>query len=201
MAIKLHSLKRWETLVPGSAVIFDHGTGYGERRVRLSVNCQRETVLMYETEDGEDFLAVAPAGLETVEFSVAGKVAVFAADPKASFKYQTAELEPTHSEVVDPRIFTKIANRRHRNPELEEIMMRMNRNMEMRMAEQAKFFEQALERRRQEEKNGQSIELVKTDAPGATPVSGIGKLPQEGEPVQTGTGEAASEGEGSPNGS
>ena len=195
MTIKLNSLDRWNALERGQAIIFEKQSNDSERRVRLHLNLAGQTTFYVENEDGPRFLCVAGPGLETVEFAIAGKVAVMADEAAGEVQYQTAEGEPTFATVVDPVIFTKIANRRHRNPELEEVMYRMQLNMERRLAQQASEIEAALERRRQEEENGRPTETVVSDAPGAS-TGPSGAPVQSQEPPADGGGEGAGTGEG-----
>lgn len=191
MTIKLNSLSRWHDLPNGSAILFEKGSSNGERRVRLHLNLENRTLFFIEDDNGPRFLAVAGPGLETIEFSHDGRFGIFAEAASGPVQYQTSEVEPTHAEVVDPAIFTRIANRRHRNPELEEIMYRMQMNMERRFAQQADEFEAALERRRKEEENGPAADIVKTNAPGATSAGEGGNVVPESEPVEPGSGENA----------
>lgn len=177
MTIKLGSLSRWKLVLANSTEsVTLPGRGDVERRIRLHVNCAAATAFyrVIDGTDDEQLLASVPAGLHTLEFSASGDVEWFAATDSHNSQvwYQTADLEPTYSTVVDPVIFTKIANRRHRNPELEEVMYRMHLNVERRLAAQAEEFEAALERRRQEEDHGRPTETLVSDAPGA--VAGTG---------------------------
>ncbi|MFU0507251.1 hypothetical protein [Pseudaminobacter sp. NGMCC 1.201702] len=180
----MNSLARWQ-MYSGDAVVLPGVDG--ERRIRLHVNCEHETAF-YRTwgEVGavEQLIAVVPPGVETIEFAAGGDVAWIAV-PRDGGQvwYQTADGEPTFVRVVDPVIFTKIANRRHRNPELEEMMYRMQQNMERRLAQQAGEIEAAFERRRLEEANGRPAETVVTDAPGAAANAGGAEV-QSPEPVQ-----------------
>lgn len=193
MAIKLNSLARWYDLAENQSIHFHKGSANGERRIRLNLNMAGQTTFYIKDESEKvRFLTVAGPGLETIEFSASGCVDVFAHDGAGYVQYQTSEIEPTHSEVIDPAIFTKIANRRHRNPELEEVMYRMQANMERRFAQQADEFEAALERRRQEEINGRPTEQVKSDAPGTVTPG------QNGSPVAEPQPGSANPGEGSP---
>lgn len=190
MTIKLNSLARWR-LYRGEAFTL-HGRD-GERRIRLHVNCERETAFYRVHGDDEQLLAVVPAGVETIEFSAGGDVSIIALPrDDGQVWYQTADVEPTYSTVVDPVIFTKIANRRHRNPELEEMMYRMQLNVERRLAAQAEEFEAALERRRQEEEHGRPTETLVSDAPGTAAGSGVEEVrasePAAPEPGETSGG-------------
>lgn len=186
MTIKLNSLDRWKLLGGNQLVLAGDELGT-ERRVRLHVNSAEEHALYVTDVDGEQrLLTVVPAGLETVEFWASGRLGIVSDAPEgAEIWYQTAETEPTHVEVRDPVIFTKIANRRHRNPELEEIMYRMQANMDRRLAQQSEEFEAALERRRLEEVNGRQPETIETKAPGAAANAGSGAV-SASEPLEPG---------------
>lgn len=179
MAVKLNSLARWAYLDPKEAISFD-GDPLRERLIRLQLNLEAVTSFyITDGERGTNFLCTMAEGVDVLEFYCAGKFSVFAEEGSGVVHYQSADLEPTFSEVVDPVIFTKIANRRHRNPELEEMMYRMQENMERRLEQQAHEFDAALQRRRQEEENGRSAEIVISNAPGASSGSGSGTVPEE----------------------
>ncbi len=195
MTIKLNSLARWNTLAAGQAIVFESPSNDGERRIRLHLNVSHPTALYAEDESGPRFLCVVPTGVETVEFFAAGKIAVFNEDGDCEVHYQTAESEPTFAEVIDPVIFTKIANRRHRNPELEEVMYRMQLNMERRLAQQAGEIEAAFERRRKEETDGRPAETVISNAPGAA-ANASEPAVQSQEPASEQPLESAGTGEG-----
>ncbi|KRA66676.1 hypothetical protein [Rhizobium sp. Root651] len=180
MVVKLNSLSRWSALDQKQAIVFD-GSDIAERRVRIDFNLEAATSFFIVDRDGvESFLCALPAGQETIEFSAAGTFSVYAEAGSGAVHYISADLEPTFSEVVDPVIFTKIANRRHRNPELEEMMFRMNQNLERRLAQQADEFESALARRRLEEENGRSAETVISNAPGTVAGAGGEQVPAQG---------------------
>ncbi|WCK74270.1 hypothetical protein G6L96_025725 (plasmid) [Agrobacterium tumefaciens] len=179
MAVKLNSLSRWSELPSDKAIVFA-GSDLGERTVRLNLNLEAATSFFIGNDDEERFLVTMPAGVDTVEFSVAGTFRVYAEEGSGAVLYQSADLEPTYAEVVDPVIFTKIANRRHRNPELEEMMFRMNQNLERRLQQQAGELQAAFERRVREEENGRSPEIVVSHAPGAASGAGSEQIPAQG---------------------
>ncbi|MCZ7500836.1 hypothetical protein [Agrobacterium sp. ST15.13.015] len=180
MVVKLNSLSRWLSLDSTKAILFS-GTADAERCVRIQFNLEAVTTFYIGKDEADaDLLCTIGPGQETVEFYARGDFYVFAEKDAGMVKYQSADLEPTFSEVVDPVIFTKIANRRHRNPELEEMMFRMNQNLERRLAAQAHEFEAALERRRMEEENGRPAETVISNAPGAASSAASGEVPAQG---------------------
>lgn len=172
--IKLNSVDRWLPAA-GQQLTFE---GDGARRIRLHVNSP-DVARVWLVLDGDELQFIARVeGYQVVEFYADGDVRV-SIDGNDVW-WRCAETEPTFVEVVDPVIFTKIANRRHRNPELEAIMYRMQENVERRLAQQAAEFEAALERRRREEVNGRGTETVVTAAPGAAANVGGNEVPIEG---------------------
>lgn len=186
MTIKLNSLDRWKTLEANASINFE-GAEDAERRVRLKVNCEEETSFYYEDANGPRFLTGVGMGVTEIEFGATGKFSVFPHEGAGVVQYQTAEHEPTFAVIFDPVIFTKIANRRHRNPEIEQMMFMMNQNIERRLAAQKHEFEAALERRRNEEINGRPVERVETIAPGAAANSGSEEVSTQ-EPSEPGAG-------------
>lgn len=196
MTIKLNSLTRWLELEQNGVINFEGATDGGERRVRLHLNCEAQTALFFENTDGPRFLTTVEPGLTTIEFGAVGPFSVFPEEMTGAVQYQTADGEPTFATIADPQIFTKIANRRHRNPELEEMMMRMQLNMERRLATQASEIEAAFERRRKEDEHGRAAERVETNAPGAV-ASAAGSEVSAQEPSQPGPVENPGSADGS----
>lgn len=133
-------------LEAGSAINFA-AAAEGARRVRLNVNCANPTTFYFESADGPRLLAAVPAGVDVIEFNAEGAFAVFPQEGAGEVHYQTSETEATAHHVVDPVVFTKLAQRRHRNPEMEEMMFRMQQNMERRLAQQADEIAAALSAR------------------------------------------------------
>lgn len=186
MTVKLNSLARWAVLPATDAIVFD-GSDVAERRVRINFNLEAVTSFFIGDDTGENFLCTVGPGMETLEFNVAGSFKVYAEKGSGIVHFQSADLEPTHVEVVDPVIFTKIAQRRHRNPELEEMMYRMQANMERRFAAQADELQALYARQLQEVENGRAAETVVTPAPVA---AGGSEVPAQGTAGQK-PGEAA----------
>ena len=197
MTIKLHSLSRWALLPNDRRLVLDGGAVDHERRIRLSTNCNAETALYIKLADGEHrLLAVVPAGLETVEFSAAGRLEIeSSAQGEQEVWYQTADLEPTFVEVRDPVIFTELAQRRTRNPELEAMMYRMQINIERRMAEQASEHNAALARMQKEMKDGRPAETIVSNAPGAAAGNSSGAVRASQPPAER-SGEKAGKADG-----
>ncbi|MBB3387283.1 hypothetical protein FHT82_000003 [Rhizobium sp. BK275] len=176
MVVKLNSLARWTALPATDAIVFD-GSDVAERRVRINFNLEAVTSFFIGDETGESFLCTLGPGLDTVEFNIAGSFKVYAEKGSGIVQYQSADLEPTHAEVVDPVIFTKIAQRRHRNPELEEMMFRMQANMERRFALQADEIAAQYARQLKEIEDARAAETVVAPAPVA---AGGSEVPAQG---------------------
>lgn len=96
------------------------------------------------SQSGPFFLAAVEAGRDTIEFHVNGKVSLTVTG--AGIMVYTADSDDISSVVLDPVIFTKIASRRRRNPELEYIAFQMQRNIERRMEQQNAQLQRLLER-------------------------------------------------------
>lgn len=176
MTVKLNSLIRWSVLDGAEAISFE-GTGAAERRVRIDFNLESVTTFFIGDVDGENFLCTIGPGLETVEFNVSGAFKVYAEEGSGIVHYQCSGQEPVAVEIVDPVIFTKIAQRRTRNPELEEMMHRMQLNVERRMASQAEELAAFYERRMQETQN---VRAVETNNAGAPPSAGGSEVSAQG---------------------
>lgn len=149
MTIKLNTLERW-TLVPEKGGVSLKSRG--GRKVRVQFNSEIERRLYITRSSGEiRYLTTLPEGHSSLEFVDDGDLMLTAEDTKQGELWAyTSEMEPAHIAVPDPVIFTKIAHRRTRNPELEQMMFLMNQNIERRLiaadAEHARQLE-ALERK------------------------------------------------------
>lgn len=181
MAIfKLNTLSRWNALSPETGAVFK-GVDGEDRLVRINVNCEAVTSFsLVDAGDRDTFLVTVEPGVHVIEFYFPGTFRLIADAVGAAVMFQSADLEPTFSEIVDPKIFTKIAQRRHRNRELEEIMYRMQQNVERRFASQAHEMEAAFERRAREIQNGRPAEIVVSNAPGAAASGGGAPVPAQG---------------------
>ncbi|OCC05613.1 hypothetical protein BA190_07560 [Labrys sp. WJW] len=127
--IRLGNLGRWVALPRGSKITFP---GKDVRRVRLTVNSPGVAKLYTIDDDGELHFLAAPDRLEEVEFSYAGDLVIATDADDVSFL--TAENEPEHIVIDDPEVFTEIAQRAARNPELERMMYMQQLNAEKRIA-------------------------------------------------------------------
>lgn len=124
---KLGDLTKWRPLTgdAGEGVQFP-----GEaRNVRLEVSAPEPTALYIEYGGEERFLARVE-GLDRIEFTVPGDFVLFA-DKDCMF--HTVDGDRVVNVDIAPVIFTRIATRKARNPNLEMMEWKMRQNLERRM--------------------------------------------------------------------
>lgn len=128
--IKLDSLSRWSHLPKGDILTL---TGDTERRIRLNVNCPKRIRLYVVNEFGELQFLASPDGRDVIDFAACGNIQITTQDDDVYF--YTAENEPTFSIFPDAEIFTRIAERAARNPDLDHMLYLQQINMERRFAQ------------------------------------------------------------------
>lgn len=132
----LNNIEKWEDLTEGEALVLE---GTRRRRITLHVNAPHEANL-YLVETGKDgadkgrFLCKV-CGLDVVRWTAQGVQKIVSDVPLV--KVYTGELEKTSMASPDPTVFTKIAERRQRNPQLELMMRTMRQNTEALLSAQA----------------------------------------------------------------
>lgn len=132
MAQKLMSLSKWRTLEEGELARFDNKK---PRTVRIDVNASEFTRLYIGRPNGEAKFLACVSGRDVIEFSVDGAFDI-TADQVCDF--YTVDGTDWSVAAVDDRSFTRIVERRRRNPELEYMMRAMQMNVERRL-EQTKW--------------------------------------------------------------
>lgn len=147
MAQRLHNLSKWERLE--SALVFENPE---PRIVKIDVNCPVETEFWVERTsetvlsdierqiDVEANRDVKPAltrtflglakGRDQFEFYVEGAFTLKATEDCWYFTIDSVRIA---TEIIAPVIFTRVANRRQRNPHLEMMEFQMNRNLNRRL--------------------------------------------------------------------
>lgn len=173
--IKLNSLSRWVRLEVGAAMTLN---GEHERKIRLEVNSPDRARLYTVDADGELHFLAAPVGCEVVEFVAGGNVTITTQD--ADVSVYSAEMEPTFVVIEDAEVFTQIAERQSRNPDLEHIMYMQSLNFERRMQSLAAESEARI---------NAAFERGKTVAPAAT-------TPSSPAPIAAPAGDAGVVGDG-----
>lgn len=155
MTIRVHNVTKWIHLPEGNALTFPQDK---PRTVILEVNCPQETAFYIrqdreavesdperiadkeagrrrsfefsEDEDAEGILTFIGlvTGRERIEFGVSGPFELLA-EGGGCYVY-TADGLQMETHVVAPVIFTRIANRKQRNPHLEMIQYQMRINQQ-----------------------------------------------------------------------
>lgn len=136
MVVRIHNVSKWAILRPGDMLELK---GAEARKVRVELNSPAPTRLDLVIDDKATFLTVFE-GHQVVEFTAPPESYLVATseDEVWFFTNDGDEVATARPEAVS---FTKIANRRARNPELERMMFKMEQNMNRRLdalaAEQA----------------------------------------------------------------
>lgn len=130
MALKIGNISRWAKLDPGNVLQF--GDENRSQRLRLEFNTSERThLVVIDHKERERFLGVI-YGHEQVEFTTEGPVTILATTEGEVWWY-SRDGETDAMELVHEVPFTKVMQRRARNPELEMMMFKVNQNMERRM--------------------------------------------------------------------
>lgn len=146
---KVYNLSKWIELPHGARLQF---TTDRPRTVRFEVNAPREVALYVADDvrpegDGECRFLALVKGRDTIEFSADGAFSlVTAGDEHEPIMVFTADGDDVALELAAPESFTKIVERRRRNPELEYMVSVMERNMHARLQQQAAEFERRFQR-------------------------------------------------------
>lgn len=124
---KLHELSRY-------VAVTDKGVKFPQdefRKIRLEVLAEKETSLYIK--DGKDEPAYIGTfrGFDIVEFHVKGPTLLQADGP--GVKVFTTEFQSDVIEIPDAVSFTRVVERRERNPELEKMQAVMEQNMARRL--------------------------------------------------------------------
>lgn len=136
---RMFNLDKWDRLAEGQSLKFINDR---PRTVRLEVNAPVKSALYVVDHTGEVHFLALVEGRDTIEFSSGGafELTVEGADVLV----YTADGADISNKIVAPKIFTKIVERRRRNPELEYMAAVMQRNMERNLEKQWAEREQTL---------------------------------------------------------
>lgn len=149
---RIFNVTKWRTISEGKGIEFP---GSRPRVVRLEVNARSEVGLyIIQTNrdpdtgevqpDDERFLARV-CGRDTVEFHSAGGFALVVDEGECEI--YTVDGDVWMYVDLEPRIFTKMASRRKRSPELEYIAHQMQANMSRLLERQANEIRRDYEQR------------------------------------------------------
>ncbi|QCS36989.1 hypothetical protein [Tortoise microvirus 39] len=142
---RIYNVDKWSKLTPGQALEF---VNTKPRNVRLEVNAKAKTALNLIDHDGEVHFLALVEGRDTIEFGVNGPfmLTVGSSDGEEVNVY-TADGDDISMKPVAKEAFTKIATRRRRNPELEQMIEAQNRNWQRMLERQAHELQLAFDRR------------------------------------------------------
>lgn len=142
MAQKMFNVRRWAQLEDGKVLTFPSPR---KRKVVIDVNSTGESQLWYISEDGEALFLALVRGRDTLDFITDGKFSLSCLGDEC-WVY-TVDGENIAYEDPSSISFTKIVERRARNPELMEIEARLMQNITRRLAAQSREQEAYFERR------------------------------------------------------
>lgn len=125
---RIFDVGKWQQCEAGKAVNFSKSE---PRKVRLDVNAPDTVKLFYSDGNGEVCFLARVTGRDVIEFFAQGEFAITA--DGSDFWFATVDGEDFSFAIPDAVAFTKIAERRPRNPEFELMQWHANRNMELRM--------------------------------------------------------------------
>ena len=181
--MRWYDLASWVALPAGKTIGFDNPK---PRTVRLDVQLEEPGVVRVTTGEGV-MMAGYVASNETIEFFASGQYVVGA---DVDMYVYTSDLEVVHIENEGGEAYTRIVERRQRNPELEAMERRMHENMQRLFAKTQNEREAAVNRRVAEElrrRDEQRSRQEQHAEPPATPVVG-GQVPAAGGSAEPGGG-------------
>lgn len=142
---RMFNLSKWMQLEEGTGMAFP---GLRPREVRLEVNAPDEVRLFALEENalnGEPRFLALVKGRDTIGFYTAGRFSLVVEGGSCSI--YTADGDDISFVNLEPVVFTRIAARRKRNPELEYIAALMQRNLEKRLEAQSHELQRLFEGR------------------------------------------------------
>lgn len=107
--------------------------GAKRREVRLELNTAGPCQLRIQYNQNDIRFLANVHGRETITFIADGNVVVYP-DSEDEVWWWTPEMEKTSVVIPDAETFTKLAERRQRNPELERVAKKMAENADRRMS-------------------------------------------------------------------
>lgn len=138
---RMYNLDKWTRLDEGEALSFDNPR---PRNVRLEVNAPQETALYVADGSGEVHFLALVKGRDTLEFGSSGAFQLTVEG--SGLMVYTADGADISHEELGAVSFTKVVERRRRNPELEQLAYMMQQNMERRLAQSEREIEFRLSR-------------------------------------------------------
>lgn len=134
---RIQDIKKWRHVPEGTAMNFENTA---ERRMRLDVNAAGMALLWYVDGDGETTLLAVVTGRDVIEFATHGGMFSIEVTGADVFVY-TVDGENFSFAKPDAVKFTKMIERRARNPEVEYMQYMMRENHRVMLEQQAEQFE------------------------------------------------------------
>lgn len=165
---RFYNLDKWQKIGEGEVITF---TDTRPRTVRVEVNAPDDTgIFIFEGDSKDGQFLARVCGRDVLEFSPNDKFALVA---DGECYIYTADGQNWAMAPVDDMSFTRIVERKQRNPELERMMYEMQYNLEKRLAKQAEDFELKLARdrrlaRRDADEQARAAEAARAGADAAT---------------------------------
>lgn len=122
---RLTNVDKWFVLEAGKSLNFENAA---PRKIRLDVNAEAPARLYYVDGNGETTFLALVSGRDVVEFYNHGEFAV-TADGADVWLY-TIDGEDVSFSIPEAETFTKLVERRTRNPEVEMMQYMMKANMQ-----------------------------------------------------------------------
>lgn len=142
MVIRIHDVKKWARLEEGQVIGF---TSDKPRQVRIEVNSPGDSELYYVDSAGEVTFLALVRGRQTVEFTTDGAFSL-SVQGNDCMVY-TPDGDDIAHYALDSESFTRIVERRARNPEFERMQWEMMANINRRLDRQKHELEQSYRRR------------------------------------------------------
>lgn len=122
---RLFNVDKWLHVEDGKAITFEKANS---RRVRLDVNAPAPANLYYADGDGRITFLARVLGRDVIEFASYGEFSITV--DGSDVWVHTIDGEDISFAIPDAVVFTRIVERRQRNPELEMMNYMMNANFQ-----------------------------------------------------------------------
>lgn len=141
MAITLNNLDKWKRVESGEIIVF---AGEKLRRIRLQLNTSARTNVHVLGADAVPQFIGTVDGFDVIDFQYQGDLELLMASEGEVWLY-SGEMEFTAKVIEDAESFTKVYERKARNPDLEYMLHRMQATQEQRIAQLADVYERRFE--------------------------------------------------------
>lgn len=181
---RIQNIEKWKHVAAGGAMNFEYEW---RRTIRLDVNAAGTAALFYVDGNGETTFLALVTGRDVVEFQCQGDAFSIVVEDADAWFY-TIDGERMAVSLPDAVKFTKLIERRQRNPEVELMRYHMEATMKGMMEHQQRELDRRIDRL-----------AAASAAPAAKPVAkgdagGAGSEPEPDGGAGTGKGAKSSDG-------